>query len=75
MFYASNYCRIPFDGNNNGDVDGAGCDDVIKRVENLWEQDGVQDSLVTEWPLEHSRNAEIQDVDDEEDVVIDGKDS
>ena len=44
--------HIPFIGNNNSEEDGAVEDDVIDRVDELGEEDGIHLTVVGERPLE-----------------------
>ena len=44
--------HIPFIGNNNGEKDRAVEDDVIDRVDELGEEDGIHLTVVGERPLE-----------------------
>ena len=43
----------PFKGDDNCEEDGTVEDDVVERVDNLWEEDGIHLTVVIEWPLEH----------------------
>ena len=44
--------NIPFKSNNNSEEDGAIEDDVIDRVDELGEEDGIHLTVVGERPLE-----------------------
>ena len=43
----------PFIGNDDGEEDRTVEDDVVERVEDLWEEDGIHFRVVREWPLKH----------------------
>ena len=43
----------PFIGNDDGEEDRTVEDDVVERVEDLWEEDGIDFRVVREWPLKH----------------------
>ena len=44
--------NIPFKSNNNSEEDGAVEDDVVDRVEKLWEKYGIELTVIWEGPLE-----------------------
>ena len=64
----------PFKGNDNGDEDGTTDGNVIERVENLGEDEGVELSSIREGPVEDSGNAVVKNTEDKEDVVKAGQD-
>ena len=43
----------PFIGNDDGEEDRTDEDDIVERVEDLWEEDGIDFRVVREWPLKH----------------------
>ena len=43
----------PFKGNEDDEIDGAAERDVVERVEQLWEDVGIELALLGEGPAEH----------------------
>ena len=64
----------PFKGNEHGDKHGAAEYDVVERVDNLGEEDGVELPTVREGPLEDSGHAVVKQTENKEDIVETGKD-
>ena len=65
---------IPLEGNDHNDEDGTTDRDVIKRVEKLWEDEGVKLSGIREGPVEDSGHAVVKQTEDKEEIVKAGKD-